>query len=137
MPTLIDSNVLIDLVSANGDWSGWSSRELVRAASEGAAVINQIVYAETAAYFTAGHRFDQALASMMIQREDLPWAAAREAGMAHAAYRKNSGRRERVLPDFLIGAHAALMGYALLTRDAARYLGYFPALAVIAPDSHP
>jgi len=137
MSTLIDSNIIIDLMHGTDRWATWSEKALVAASSSGALVINQIVFAETAAYFTDSARFNRMSAGLDLFREDLPWEAAREAGLAHATYRLGGGARERVLADFLIGAHASAKGYKLLTRDARRYRAYFPSVDVIAPDSHP
>ena len=100
-------------------------------------IINQIVFAETAMYFLEVREIDRVLATLKITREDLPWPAAAAAGLVHVKYRKQGGGRERVLPDFLIGAHAQNKGHRLLTRDASRYRAYFPDLDIIAPDSHP
>jgi predicted nucleic acid-binding protein len=109
----------------------------LQAATTGSLTINQIVFAEIAAYFTDGGRFNKMASGLGLVREDLPWDAAREAGLAHAAYRLAGGMRERVLADLLIGAHASTRSHVLLTRDARRYRTYFPNLDIIAPDSHP
>jgi predicted nucleic acid-binding protein len=136
MPSLIDSNIIIDVME-DGLWSAWSERQILAAVGEGDLIINQIVLAETATYFEANANLDRNLAALRLTKEDLPWRAAIDAGLAHAQYRKNGGERDRVLADFLIGAHARLKGYRLLTRDAGRYRRYFPTLDIVAPDSHP
>ena len=134
--SLVDSNIIIDILEEN-EWSPWSERSILKASEAGQLVINQIVLAETAVYFDHVAQLDRSLATLRIVKEELPWEAAIAAGHGHAQYRKKGGARERVLPDFLIGAHAALKGYRLLTRDARRYRAYFPAIDIIAPDTHP
>jgi predicted nucleic acid-binding protein len=134
--SLVDSNVLIDLLANSPLWGSWSFRQIDRASQEGL-VINQIVFAETAAYFLDFHEMDRVLSSFKVTREELPWHAAAAAGLVHVKYRRRGGVRDRVLPDFLIGAHALAKGHRLLTRDARRYRTYFPKLDIIAPDSHP
>ncbi len=100
-------------------------------------IVNQIVFAEVAIYFPRFEEFERGLANFGVVRDDLPWKAAAKAGMAHRIYRKNGGARERVLSDFLIGAHADEKGMRVLTRDGPRYRTYFPNVEVIAPDTHP
>jgi predicted nucleic acid-binding protein len=133
---LVDSSVLIDVLDDSSKWSTWSAAALVKA-PPGSLIINQIVYAEAAIYFDNEDKFDRAMAPLAVKRESLPWEAAQKAGIVHVAYRRNGGTRERVLADFLIGAHAVFRGYRLLTRDARRYRAYFPELDIIAPDTHP
>lgn len=135
--TLVDSNVLLDIFQPGSSWFAWSSAQLGFARVEGAVIINQIVVSEVAAEFLTREKFEGALTASFWVREDLPWPAAYLAGWAHREYRKQSGERERTLPDFLIGAHAQTMGYRLLTRDARRYRNYFPNLDIVAPDTHP
>jgi predicted nucleic acid-binding protein len=134
--TIVDSNILIDIFDGQQPWSRWSAAALAKA-MPGSLVINQIVYAESAMYFNDEQKFDRAMAPLALRRESIPWDAARLAGIAHVAYRKSGGGKDRVLPDFLIGAHAMVRGHRLLTRDASRYRSYFPKLAIIAPDTHP
>jgi predicted nucleic acid-binding protein len=136
MSIIVDSNILIDIFDGQQQWSRWSAATLAQSVP-GSLVINQIVYAESAMYFSDGQKFEKAMASLALRRESLPWEAARAAGVAHVAYRKAGGERERVLPDFLVGAHALAKGHKLLTRDARRYRTYFPNLDIIAPDTHP
>lgn len=131
--TLVDTNVLSDVLTAASDWFDWSARQLSDAADAGALVINPIVYAELAANFTTVELLDDAVPSTWIQREPLPYSAGFLAGRAHLHYRRAGGSRRSPLPDFYIGAHAAVRGYRLLTRDARRYRTYFPRLDVIAP----
>jgi predicted nucleic acid-binding protein len=134
--SLIDSNVIIDILE-DGAWSAWSERQLFAAAQDGELIINQIVLAETATYFEVNASLDRSLAALRLVKEELPWRAAIDAGLAHTMYRKQSSARDRVLPDFLIGAHAAFKSYRLVTRDVRRYRTYFPNLDIIAPDTHP
>jgi predicted nucleic acid-binding protein len=134
--TLIDSNVLIDVVKDLDPWRVWAAARLSEAADRGRIIVNQIVVAETAIRFR-DYGAAETLNLPQLTRESLPWDAAFEAGRAHRAYRRRGGARERTLPDFLIGAHALVRGYRLLTRDARRYRAYFPTLDIIAPDTHP
>jgi predicted nucleic acid-binding protein len=137
MPTLVDTNVLIDLFDAGSPWEDWSIRHIERVRSEGPVVINPVIYAEMAAGYPLESALEQALSPSRFVREDLPWEAAFAAGQAFLAYRYDGGPKRSPLPDFYIGAHAAVRGYSLLTRDQARYRAYFPMLRIIAPDTHP
>ena len=134
--TLVDSNVLLDVLNETPRWFAWSSTRLSEAADAGAVIINQVVFAEAAARFDDAEAAE-ASAFSRFSRESIPWVAAFKAGQAHRQYRGRGGARERTLPDFLIGAHAEMKGHILLTRDARRYRQYFPALNIIAPDTHP
>jgi predicted nucleic acid-binding protein len=136
MLSLVDSNVIIDILEESA-WSPWSERYVLQTAKEGQLVINQVVLSETASYFEDAVNLDRNLSALKLVKEELPWAAAILAGISHAVYRRSGGLRDRVLPDFLIGAHAAQKGYRLLTRDGRRYRSYFPQLDIIAPDTHP
>lgn len=110
-------------------WSGgWQA---------GGLVINVVVVSEVAASFADRLHLERVLSKSLFRREDIPFEAAYAAGIAHREYRKRGGARQRTLPDFLIGAHAASKGYPLLTRDARRYRQYFRDLEIIAPDTHP
>ena len=133
MTTLVDSNVIIDLASEDGEWFEWSAAMLERAGSQGRLVINPIIYAEVAAAYVSIDEADAAMPPAYFVREALPWASAFIAGRAFVAYRKRSGQKRSPLPDFFIGAHAAIAGYTLLTRDGTRYRTYFPKLRIIAP----
>lgn len=137
MPTLVDTNVLIDLFDVGSPWEDWSIRHIERVRSEGPVVINPIIYAEMAAGYPLESALELALSPSRFVREDLPWEAAFAAGHAFLAYRRDGGPKRSPLPDFYIGAHAAVRGYSLLTRDQARYRAYFPMLRIIAPDTHP
>ena len=131
---LVDSNVIIDIFSEDTRWWSWSSRALRVAATEGRVVINPIVYGEVSFRFESIEDLEQALPAI-IEREPIPYEAAFLAGKAFIAYRRRAGisGRTSLLPDFYIGAHAAIRSYRLLTRDVARYRTYFPKLQLIAP----
>jgi predicted nucleic acid-binding protein len=131
--TLIDSNVLIDVISSDPVWSNWSAEQMMAAGGEGDLVINQIVFGEVCASFEHIEEVDAVLPSDTYRREDVPWAAAFLASRAFRAYRRQGGTKASLLPDFFIGAHASLLGYRLLTRDCSRYRTYFPDIQLIAP----
>jgi predicted nucleic acid-binding protein len=131
--TLVDSNVILDVVSEDEDWVDWSSSMLGRAAESGRLVINPIVYAEVSVGFDSIEALDDALPASYYAREALPWDSAFLAARAYLSYRRQRGSRRATLPDFYIGAHAAIAGYTLLTRDPRRYRAYFPRLKIIAP----
>jgi len=130
---LVDSNVLLDLLEEDAAWYEWSSRQLQLAADSSALIINPIVYSEVSIGFTRIEELDEALRPDIFERRPLPWEAAFLAGKCFLRYRKQGGTRRSPLPDFFIGAHAAIEGLTLLTRDAARYRTYFPTLSLIAP----
>jgi predicted nucleic acid-binding protein len=130
---LVDSNVLFDILTDDERWRPWSSRALEQAADEGRLVINPIVYAELSVGFDTIEEADNALPPTIFDREPIPYDAAFLAAKAYAAYRRRSGTKTSPLPDFYIGAHAAVSGYRVLTRDVARYRAYFPKLTLIAP----
>jgi predicted nucleic acid-binding protein len=135
--TLVDTNVLIDILEDDRQWESWSERQLDAARGSGKLVINPLIYAEVCAGYPTQRHADQALPATIYRRENLPWEAAFNASRAFLAYRKGGGAKRSPLPDFYIGAHADLKGYDLLTRDPARYRSYFPALNIISPDTHP
>lgn len=137
MQTIPDSNVVLDVIGRASSWVNWSSRQLSRCFENGGLVVNQVVYAEVASELTSQSALDEVLLRLRIEMESVPFAACFLAGHAHRSYRMHGGKRERVLPDFMIGAHAVNRGYRILTRDASRYRSYFPEVEVIAPDSHP
>jgi predicted nucleic acid-binding protein len=134
--TLVDSNVIIDVLKNAPLWNAWSRSRLREAADSGSVVVNQVIVAESSIRFRDPVARN-ALEIAELSRESIPWEAAFKAGEAHRAYRDRGGWRERTLPDFLIGAHAAVKGYRLLTRDPRRYRQYFPELELVAPDTHP
>ena len=130
---LVDTNVLVDLIGPRGPWTAWSRRSFADAAELSEVIINPIIYAELAAGAPSREELDAALPPELVRREAIPFAAAFLAGRSHAAYRRRGGPSRTVLPDILIGAHAAVAGYRLLTRDAGRYRMYFPRLDLITP----
>jgi predicted nucleic acid-binding protein len=132
--TLVDSNVLIDVIEGTLVWSDWSMAALEVAGSAGPVVINQVIYAEVSVRYADTDELDLDLPLDYFQREQIPWPAAFLAGKAFVEYRRRSGRRGSPLPDFFIGAHAAVAGLRLLTRDASRYRTYFPTVELIAPE---
>lgn len=131
--TLVDSNVLIDVFDEQSEWNDWSAAMLARCAARGPLVINPIVFAEVSIGFRSVEDVEAALPPAYIAREPLPWPAAWLAGRAFLQYRRRGGTTPTPLPDFYIGAHAAVAGHTLLTRDARRYRFYFPKVRVIAP----
>lgn len=131
--TLVDSNVLLDVLTEDRQWLDWSAAALARCANEGPVYVNAIVYAEVSIGFARIEEVEAALPPDQIGRLPLPLEAAFLAGKAFLAYRRRGGVKTRALPDFLIGAHAAVAGLRLLTRDARRYRTYFPSLTLVAP----
>jgi predicted nucleic acid-binding protein len=131
--TLVDSNVLFDFLSEDEEWNDWSGAMLSEAAHRGAVVINPLIYAELGIRYTRIEDLDEALPADYFMRAPLPWEAAFLAGKCYERYRRRGGTRRSPLPDFYIGAHAAVTGMTLLTRDARRYRAYFPKLRIIAP----
>lgn len=129
---LVDSNVLLDLFTEDPTWLSWSQARLSEAFDAGQVVINPIVYAEISVAFERIEALEDSLPAQ-LGREDLPWDAAFLAGKCFVEYRRRGGARRSPLPDFYIGAHAAVTGRALLTRDAARYRKLLPALRLISP----
>ncbi len=130
----VDSNVLLDVIAGDAVWREWSGAALARIARRHRMVINPIVYAEVSVRFRNIEDVDLTLPKKMFDHEAIPFEAAFLAGKVHAAYRARGGSRHATLPDFFIGAHATVAGYDLLTRDVARYRGYFPRLHLIAPE---
>lgn len=137
--TLVDTDVLIDLVALQADPAqrAWSRAQFLAALDEGTVATSVIVWAEITQKEAGERRLRALFAPFDLQEEPLPFEAAFQAGQAHRLYRKRGGQRERTLPDFLIGAHALVAGHRLLTRDGARYRGYFPDLRIICPETHP
>lgn len=131
--TLVDSNVLIDVLTRDPGWGAWSAAALAGASDAGPVAINPVIYAEVSVGYERIESSERALAPLRLDREAMPWPAAFLAGKAFAAYRRRGGPRRSPLPDFFIGAHAAVAGMRLLTRDPRRYREYFPRLELIAP----
>ena len=131
--TFVDSSVLLDLFTEDRRWLSWSQKRLTEAAQRGALVVNAVVLAEIAPRFPRVEALNAALPSMTVI-EQIPTAAAFLAGHAHASYRRSGGKRDAILPDFLIGAHAAVTSRPLLTRDARRISAYIPGTTLITPE---
>lgn len=132
--TLVDSNVLLDVITEDQAWLEWSSGSLASAAENGPLFINPIIYAEVSVRFSRIEDVEEALPPSDYRRLALPWESAFLAGKAFVRYRRNKGSRSSTLPDFFIGAHAAIADLRLLTRDATRYRTYFPAVQLTCPD---
>lgn len=130
---LVDSNVILDVVTEDPKWSEWSAAQLEKLAESHALVINPIIYSEVSIGFDRIEDLDQALPPDFFRRDPLPWEAGFLAGKCFVKYRRVGGKRCSPLPDFYIGAHAAVSGITLLTRDTNRYKTYFPKLALISP----
>lgn len=132
---LIDSNVLIDVATAEPTWADWSMRALDHADRHGGAAINPLIYAEVSVSHASIESLESVLPADKVQRLALPYEAAFLAGKAFAQYRRDGGQRRSPLPDFYIGAHAAISDLILVTRDPRRYRRHFPRLRLIAPDT--
>jgi predicted nucleic acid-binding protein len=131
---LVDSNVLLDVIVGGSQWADWSMRRLAEAARTSRLVINSVIFAEISIGFARIEDAEAAIAVAYLAHEPISLDAAFLAGKAYLAYRRRGGERHSPLPDFLIGAHAAVSGYGLLTRDAARYRTYFPRVGLICPN---
>ena len=131
--TLVDSNVLFDYLSDDEDWFDWSASMLAHAYEHGAIVINPIIFAELSVRYDELEALNRVLPGTYFTRAALPWEAAFLAAKAFVRYKRRGGARSSPLPDFYIGAHAAVTGMTLLTRDPRRYRTYFPKLRILAP----
>jgi predicted nucleic acid-binding protein len=131
--TLIDTNVLLDLLTEDPRWTGWSIGQIDIAASRGRLAINEIVYAELSVRFAKNELYDAVLDDTGLTFLPIPRTALFLAGKAFGSYRAAGGNRTNVLPDFFIGAHAAVTGATLLTRDARHYRTYFPTVFLATP----
>jgi predicted nucleic acid-binding protein len=130
---LVDSNILLDIATKDPKWTAWSGQALAECAEHAVLVINPIIYAEVSIGFQTIEALNAALPSRIYERAQLPWEAGFLAGKCFLDYRRRGGVRTTPLPDFYIGAHAAIDKLALLTRDDARYRTYFPKIEVLAP----
>ena len=131
--TLIDTNVLFDFLSEDAEWFDWSAAMIGEAADRGMVVINPIIFAELSVRYDRIEDVERVVPAEYFVRSPLPWEAAFLAAKCFERYRRRGGARTSALPDFFIGAHAAVTGMALLTRDPRRYRTYFPKLKIIAP----
>jgi predicted nucleic acid-binding protein len=132
--TLVDSNVLLDVLTDGQDWADWSQNQLEHAAMRGPLVINSVIYAEISARYATVDAVDAVLFDLKIEVATTPRSALFLAGKAYVQYRAAGGMRTGVLADFFIGAHAAVEKLPLLTRDAQRYRHYFPTVVLITPE---
>ena len=131
---MVDSNVLLDVLTDDPAWFQWSSRSLEECAEDHVLVINPIIYAEVSIGFDRIEDLDAALPENMFERRPIPLEAAFLAGKCFLKYRQRGGQKQSTLPDFFIGAHAAVENMTLVTRDASRYRTYFPRLKLISPE---
>ena len=132
-PVLVDSNVILDLATVDLVWAEWSAEALARLGNEAVLVINPLIYAEISVRYETVEELEAALPMDAFRRDVLPYEAAFLAGKSFLTYRRRGGKRTSPVPDFYIGAHAAVRGYRLLTRDPTRYRTYFPTVELIAP----
>ena len=132
---LVDTNILLDVVTIDPHWAEWSQRQLETLALQDRLVVNGVVYAELAPAFLRIEELDAALAIAGVEIVEIPRAALYLAGRTFTDYRKRGGTKTGVLPDFFIGAHAVISAVPLLTRDTARYRSYFPTIELIAPEA--
>ncbi len=130
---LIDTNVLVDVLERDPQWWKWSLGQMQSLAAAQQLVINAVIYAELAATHTSAAILDRKIAAMNLGFEEIPRAAAFLAGKAYVLYRRRAGGKTGVLSDFFIGAHAAVLGCPILTRDAGKYSSYFPTVPLITP----
>jgi predicted nucleic acid-binding protein len=130
---LVDTNVLVDVLQNDPQWADWSIGQLRAQAQLHELAINPVIYAELSLSFSTFEALDGAVDTMELAMREVPRPALFLAGRAYLQYRRRGGAKAQVLPDFYIGAHAAVEGWSLLTRDASRFRTYFPSLEVIAP----
>ncbi len=131
---LVDTNVLVDVFQDDPDWADWSVRQLRAQAQAHELAINPIIYAELSLNFDSVAALDAAVDGLSLQFRDLPRSALFLAGKAFVKYRRAGGTKGNVLADFFVGAHAAVMGCGIITRDARRYRNYFPRVALLVPE---
>ncbi len=131
---LVDSNVVLDVMTEDERWFEWSSAALERCAEENVVCVNPVIYAEVSIRFERIEELEAALPADLFERLPIPYEAAFLAGKCFLDYRRRGGRRTSTLPDFFIGAHAAVGGMQLITRDVGRYRTYFPTLRLISPE---
>lgn len=130
---LVDTNVLVDVLENDPDWADWSVAQLRAQAQIHRLVINPVIYAELSLAFSTVEALDETLAALQIPVIEMPKTALFLAGKAFVKYRRQGGTKNNVLADFFIGAHAAVAGLPVLTRDVRRYASYFPTVAVVCP----
>ena len=130
---LVDTHVLVDVLQNDPQWADWSIGQLRAQAKLHELAINPVIYAEISMSFSTMEALDAVVTRMELSVREIPRPALFLAAKAFALYRRRGGNKAQVLPDFFIGAHAAVQGWPLLTRDASRFRTYFPSLAVLAP----
>ena len=130
---LVDTNVLVDVLQDDPQWADWSIGQLRAQSKVRTLCINPVIYAEISLSFSTIETLDETVAAMALEIQEIPNAALFLAGKAFAQYKRRGGTRTQVLPDFFIGAHAAVNRWPLLTRDASRFRSYFPGMVVLAP----
>jgi predicted nucleic acid-binding protein len=130
---LVDTNVLLDVLEDDPAWAEWSLGQLRAQAQVHELLINPVIYAELSLVFDSVLALDAAIAGMALRMQELPRPALFLAGRAFAEYRREGGSKTNVLADFFIGAHAAVQGWGILTRDARRYRHHFPRVALVTP----
>jgi predicted nucleic acid-binding protein len=130
---LVDTNVLLDVLEEDAEWCDWSQGQLDSASATDTLAINPIIYSELSIGFARIEELEALIKEASLAFEDMPREALFLAGKAFLRYRRSRGTKRGVLPDFYIGAHAAVMHWSLLTRDVGRYGAYFPKLSLIAP----
>ena len=133
---LVDTNVLVDVLEDDTDWAEWSISQLRSQSKVHRLIINPIIYSELSLTFSGVEAMDETLDLMEIPMVEIPKAALFLAGKAFVQYRRKGGTKTNVLGDFFIGAHAALSGLPVLTRDVRRYAHYFPSVRLVSPDGH-
>ena len=131
---LVDTNVLLDVLQDDPQWANWSQAQLEGARLTDELAINPVIYSELSMAFERIEELEEVLGEASLEVAPIPREALFLAGKAFLTYRRRQGTKSGVLPDFYIGAHAAVAGCRLLTRDVARYRGYFPTVRLIAPD---
>ncbi|MBK6746741.1 type II toxin-antitoxin system VapC family toxin [Ottowia sp.] len=131
---LVDTNVLVDVLENDPEWADWSIAQLRAQAQIHRLAINPVIYAELSLTFSTVEALDETLAALQIPVIEMPRPALFLAGKAFVKYRRQGGAKTNVLADFFIGAHAAVAGWPVLTRDVRRYAGYFPTVQLLAPE---
>jgi len=132
--TLVDSCVLLDVITGDQQWADWSAEQIALAMDTGRVVINPLIYAEVSFGYETVEELDELLPVSDYEREPLPYVAGFAAGKAFLRYRRGGGDKRSPMPDFYIGAHAAIAGYRLLTRDVRRYRTCFPTIDIVGPE---
>lgn len=132
---LVDTNVLVDVLEDDPQWADWSIGQLRAQSKIRRLAINPVIYAELSTAFSTVEALDRAVADLGLALVEIPRPALFLAGKAFVRYRRQGGSKTNVLADFFIGAHAAVSGYPILTRDTRRYSAYFSGVTLIAPET--